>query len=340
MNNGLIVLLDGNEKYAQCLCEYLNTHTGLGYKITTFTKLDEFLNFSDSIQIDILLVDDYLFNKLPLYKISFINLFILSGKKESGVIQKDDFTFHVFFKYQSIQSLIHQIMSNFSMNSSLYNIKALKDSASIIGVYSPIKRCGKTSFSIALATVYSSMDSTLLISFDENSTEYLNIHNTQKNLSDIMFYLLEGGNSLMGHLDSAVCSVNGLDIVPPAPYSDDIRHLDNDILTNFFSLLKNTGYRYIVVDFADTLSGMSTLFNTCDKVYMPVINDDISRKKLSSFITALKNIDSGVSEDIFTLITPPIFEYSSEATSIYNQIMISPLLQYISSDIVGHKNDR
>lgn len=339
MNNGLIVILDGNEKYAKCLCEYLDSHTGIGYKITTFTKLDEFLNFSVLGQIDILLVDDYMFKELPLYKVSFINLFILSVKKDSTAIQKDDFTFFTFFKYQSIQSLIHKIMSNLSIDSSLYNAKTLKDAPSMIGVYSPIKRCGKTSFSIALATVYSSMESTLLISFDENATEYLNIHSSQKNLSDLMLYLLEGGSSLIGHLDSTVCSVNGLDIVPPALYSDDIRNLSSDILIRFFSLLKKTHYRYIIVDFADTLSDMSSLFNTCNKIYMPVINDDISRKKIASFVTTLKNINSDLSEDIFTLVTPPLFEYSSEAASIYNQIMISPLSHYISSDIIGHKND-
>lgn len=339
MNNGLIVLLDSDTAYSNCLCEYIDIHTSLDYETMTFTQIDVFLDFSINKQIDILLVNEDLFYSLPLYKISFLNLFILSENKSDSTIEKDSYTFNIFFKYQSMQSLLHKIMSHFSLDRHNYTAFAMNHSSRLIGVYSPIKRCGKTSFAIALATAYSSKTPTLFITFDEFACEYLNVSKNNKGLSELIFYLLDKDSDAINHLDSIVCTINGLDIIPPAIYPDDLRHLDSDSLIGFFSQLKNTKYTHIVIDFANTLFDIVPLLNLCDKVYMPVVDDDISRNKLSGFLNVAKNMCADFSEDIFTLITPPVFSYTNGNTSIYNQLMISPLPAYISSNIIGDEYD-
>lgn len=339
MNNGLIVLLDTDTAYSSCLCEYIDSHTSLDYETMTFTKIDVFLDFSLNKQIDILLVNEDLFCSLPLYKISFLNLFILSETKSDSTIEKDSYTFSIFFKYQSMQSLLHKIMSNFSLDRHNYTAFAMNNSSSLIGVYSPIKRCGKTSFAIALATAFSSKAPTLFITFDEYACDYLSISKNAKGLSELMFYQLDSDSLVVSHLDSVVCTINGLDIIPPAIYPDDLRHIDSDTLIGFFTQIKNTKYSYIVVDFANTLLDIVPLLNLCDKVYMPVVDDDISRDKLSSFLSVAKNVCADFKEEIFTLVTPPVFSYTSGNTSIYNQLMLSPLPAYITSNIIGDKYD-
>lgn len=339
MNNGLIVLLDGDTAYSGCLCEYIELHTSLGYETIAFTQIETFLEFSENKQIDILLITEDLFSSLPLYRISFLNLFILSSSNTDSLLEKDSFSFNIFFKYQSMQSLIHKIMSHFSPDRHNYTAFAVSTSTVLIGVYSPIKRCGKTSFSIALATAYSSRTPTLFITFDEFAGEYLNISKDRRSISELMLYLIENNSDMLNHLDSIVCNINGLDIIPPAIYSDDLRQLTSDTLIRFFSQLKNTKYHYIIIDFADTLSDILPLLNLCDKVYMPVVNDDISRSKLSGFLNMSKTVSSNFSEDIFTLIAPPVFSYTSGEASIYNQLMLSPLSRYITSNIIGNEYD-
>lgn len=339
LNNGLIVLLDSDTAYSSCLCEYINIHTSLDYETMTFSQIDVFLDFSVNKQIDILLVNEDIFSSLPLYKISFLNLFILSETNFDSTIEKDSYTFNVFFKYQSMQGLLHKIMSHFSLDRHNYAAFAINHTSKLIGVYSPIKRCGKTSFAIALATAYSGKTPTLFITFDEYACDYLSMSKDKKTISELMFYLLDNSSNTINHLDSIVCTINGLDIIPPAIYPDDLRHLASDTLISFLSQLKNTKYTHIIIDFANTLFDIVPLLNLCDKVYMPVVDDDISRKKLSDFLVSAKNICTDFSEDIFTLITPPVFSYTDGNTSIYNQLMLSPLLSYITSNIIGDKYD-
>ena len=339
MNNGLIVLLDSDTAYSSCLCEYIDIHTSLDYETMTFSQIDVFLDFSANKQIDILLVNEDIFSSLPLYKISFLNLFILSETNFDSTLEKDSYTFNVFFKYQSMQNLLHKVMTHFSLDRHNYTAFSMDHSSKLIGVYSPIKRCGKTSFAIALATAYSSKTPTLFITFDEFACEYLSMSKDQKTISELMFYLLDNFSNTINHLDSIACTINGLDIIPPAIYPDDLRRLASDTLIGFFSQLKKTKYTHIIIDFANTLFDIIPLLNLCDKVYMPVVDDDISRKKLSAFLVSAKNICSDFSEELFTLVTPPVFSYTDDNTSIYNQLMLSPLLGYINSNIIGDKYD-
>lgn len=131
LNNGLIVLLDSDTAYSSCLCEYINIHTSLDYETMTFSQIDVFLDFSVNKQIDILLVNEDIFSSLPLYKISFLNLFILSETNFDSTIEKDSYTFSVFFKYQSMQSLLHKIMSHFSLDRHNYTAFAINHSAEL-----------------------------------------------------------------------------------------------------------------------------------------------------------------------------------------------------------------
>ena len=339
LGNGLITLLDTDWKYAHCLSDYLEAHTGIGFQTTTFTDISDFLNFFRNGHTNILLISEALFNDLSLQRVSYDNLFILSTQSHEHSVIKDNISFEMFFKYQSAECLVHKIMSNITITSSTYKINRLKNLPVITGVYSPIKRCGKTSFSVALAMLYSMSDSALFITFDENANEYLTFNSSDKNLSDLMFYFIEDNSSLCGRLDSVVCSVNGLDIIPPMPFSRDMRSISTESLLGFLSELKNTHYSNIVIDFSNTLTDIFPLLRQCDKIYMPVTDEDISRRKLSSFLNSLKLMDVKNADDLFTLVTPPVFEYRNSVNSYINQIIVSPLSQYINKTILGRSND-
>ena len=153
MNTGLITLLDSDSEYVKQLGAYLETHTNIGYKSSVFTDINSFIEFSSSNHSDILLINQTLFNSIPLHKLSFDNLFLLGENKSDNCIIRDEISYDIFFKYQSAEHLTHKIMSNLSVHKICKKNDSSNSSVYISGIYSPVKRCGRTCFSIALAMI-------------------------------------------------------------------------------------------------------------------------------------------------------------------------------------------
>ena len=61
---------------------------------------------------------------------------------------------------------------------------------------------------------------------------------------------------------------------------------------------------------------------------------------ISSFFNSAKEIDSNFNEEVFNIIYTPLVDISDDGTSYINQIMISPLTQFINTHILGYNHDR
>ena len=73
---------------------------------------------------------------------------------------------------------------------------------------------------------------------------------------------------------------------------------------------------------------------------MPALKDVLSQAKISSFFNSAKEIDSNFNEEVFNIIYTPLVDISDDGTSYINQIMISPLTQFINTHILGYNHDR
>lgn len=340
LNTGLITLLDSDSEYVKQLGAYLETHTNIGYKSSVFTDVNSFIEFSSSNHSDILLINQTLFNNIPLHKLSFDNLFLLGENKSDNCIIRDEISYDIFFKYQSAEHLTHKIMSNLSVHKIYKKNDSSKSSVHISGIYSPVKRCGRTCFSIALAMTYSLKSPTLFITFDENIQSIIQSDSVTGDLSDLLFYFIESPESIHSRLNSMTYSINGIDFIPASKFIRDIRQLDSVVLGNFILALCSTNYDHIVIDFSDTISDILPLLKLCSDIFMPALKDVLSQAKISSFFNSAKEIDSNFNEEVFNIIYTPLVDISDDGTSYINQIMISPLTQFINTHILGHNNDR
>ena len=200
----------------------------------------------------------------------------------------------------------------------------------VFGVYSPVKRSGRTSFAMALAMVLSLNSPTLFVSFDEHCDEYLSSHLTNKTISDIMINFMEHPDNLYTQISECKATINGLDILLPPKYCQDIRTLSTDDIEKFIDNLTNSGYSNIIIDFSDTSQNIVSLLLHCHKIYMPVVNDDISRSKIESFMRNSSQIHASFSTLDVEEVTVPIMEYRKNETEYINQLMISPVSSYVN----------
>ena len=101
---------------------------------------------------------------------------------------------------------------------------ALKKTMEIVGVFSPLGRCLKTSFSLALGQILARERAVLYLNLEEYSGfEELLGKSFSTNLSDLFYYVRQGNENLIHRMNGMIQTINNLDFIPPVRMPSDIR---------------------------------------------------------------------------------------------------------------------
>lgn len=341
MSKGIIAVIDSNQTYCCNLCEYIDSHLHLGFTTAWFSSISDFIIFPYKCDVQFLFIRDCFVDELLEFfdfsmtsnDTSFIyHTYVLSDSRyceDIAVPSLSDVKIKSIYLYQSAKDICKIIYESADCVAIRHCIDSTA-STRVYGVYSPVKRSGRTSFAMTLAMVLSLNSPTLFISFDEYCDEYLSSHFTAKTISDVMINFIEHPDGLCNHILENKTSINGLDILLPPKYCQDIRTLSTDDIEKFVDGLTNSSYTNIIIDFADTSQNIVSLLLHCHKIYMPVVNDDISQSKIKSFMNNSSQINSTFSTLNIEEVSVPIMDYKHNETEYINQLMISPISGYIN----------
>lgn len=311
MKNGIVAIYDSNVDYLHHLSEYLRLREDFPYDIVVFSDLDAFNKYSLG-PIDILIT-------------SFIPDFI--KEKDIGDIfylTVDDFIeyedYHCLSKYQPADILLRKIMEKAGSFTNR-NGTVSSENCRIIGVYSPINRCGKTSLSLGIGIKLSESEPTLLISFDTFSVikDFIG-ENSFRDISDLLFYFKENIDSLKHKLLSLTYKFYELNFICPPVTPARIKTIDERNWCELILAIAKSGlYKNIVFDISDSFSSLEDFFKLCDTIYMPQLDDYISKRKTDSFFEYLSHTTK-LDEKIFKRITLPPYSNLSDKIDYLNWI--------------------
>lgn len=334
MNYGLIVIFDEDCEYANCLADYFRIKGCLASEIVVFTKQNPFMDFIDTNPVDILIVHEDYYN-LVKDKPNFTNVFVLTENPASDL----DTRTHYLYKYTSADELLRQVMTDYEPignRAGLTFHRHLK--CRIIGVASPVGRCGKTSFALSLGLKLSSGHSCLFISFDFSSPADIILKNRDtgvRNLYDLLYYFIQSPDLLESRFLSAVKSVQGLDFIPPSEQYGLLSEISTEDMAAFLSKIAAMNkYDYIIIDFG-YLSSVSPLLSLCDHIFLPELKDDLyCQHKLSVFHKFIKSQEHG--EAIaFHSIFVPFVTFCPDVTEYLLTLTSGELGQFTSSILTG-----
>lgn len=281
MNNGLIAIMDTEEAYAVKLAGYFKEKSGLGYNVQVFTDINSFLAFDQTNYTDILIISEACGD----YAANLINtgqVYILS----EGSIDISLTEYSSIYKYQSAENIIREVMTNYASTGSTGNRVSIPTvSTDVISVYSPIGRCGKTTFALVLGCLLAKKNNTLYISLEEYSgmTLYTGTWPTG-DLSDLLYFYRQNPCNLDKKLLSLSHSLHGLDYIPPIHFSLDLKYMDGEDWHNFIRDMIAAGrYQNIILDISDSTVDIFELINMSDIIYFPVLDDAVSLEKINNF---------------------------------------------------------
>lgn len=275
MGKCLMAVCDPDEKYLNCLVEYIHENRKGIFEIIEFTGIDKLNLYSGTRDIDILLISDK--EKLDsLDDIRRRSTVILS--EEEGA----DYCYPSVNKYQSAERIIREVMEYSLETDSVKTVTAVKR---IAGVFSPVNRCYKTTFAVVMGMQLAKTKEVLYLNLEDFSgfSELIETsHN--RDLSDLIYYHIQNPKNLTEKLYSWTETLNGLDFINPPLYTREIRSVPTRSWAEMISYIASESrYEVIILDISNMLEDVNQIFDICTEIYMPVLEDFISISKIKEF---------------------------------------------------------
>ena len=222
----VMVVYDEDPLYAGRLAEYVNQKETFPFQAMAFSDLEKLKAYGRDHEIAILLVGERVREEAKEIKAG-LKMLLCDGEfvsqEEASV-----------YKFQSGDCILQEVMACYCTVPPEPGLALMGKRALIMGIYSPIGRCGKTSFSLTLAHMLGKSQGVLFISLEEYSGfSKLVCGGYEQDLSDV-FYLYRQGDFNWLKLKSLILSHGNVDYIPPAAYGEDLDQAQPEEIAGLF----------------------------------------------------------------------------------------------------------
>lgn len=279
MSDKNVVICDREIRYANGLGENIAERDDLAVKVYVCSSFEHVLELEQAKKIHIFIVDEEI-TYAQRTQIGANQVFVLARGKVADLGEEE----WAIGKYQCADEIIRQVFE-FYVDRTKENVMRCmyKERARLVAVYSPIHRVGKTTFALALGRECAKSKKVLYLNLEEYAGMEVS-QDTNMNLGDLLYYLRQGNGNLGIRLQAAVKEDEGLDVVPPIPVVLDLKEVTWEEWEALITqLLENSLYEMVVLDVGESVQGLFPLLELCDRVYMPVLEDEISRRKVKQY---------------------------------------------------------
>ena len=279
MSEKNVVICDREIRYANGLGENIAEREDLAVKVYVCSSFEHVLELEQAKKIHIFIVDEEI-TYAQRTQIGANQVFVLARGRVADLGEEE----WAIGKYQCADEIIRQVFEFYVDRTKENVMRSMnKERARLFAVYSPIRRIGKTSFAMALGRAGAKSKKVLYLNLEEYAGMDI-AQNADLNLGDLLYYLRQGNGNLGIRLQSAVKENEGLDMVTPIPIVLDLKEVTWEEWEALITeLVENSLYEMVVLDVGESVQGLFPLLEMCDRVYMPVLEDEISRRKLKQY---------------------------------------------------------
>lgn len=287
MNEKNLVICDREFRYANSLAENIAKREELAVKVFVCSSLEHVAELMRDKMIHLFVVDEKHVHE-ERKEIQATQTFVLCKGRVADL--GDDEC--AVFKYQCADEIIREIFEYYIEKTKDNMMRSLhKDRARLVAVYSPIHRIGKTTFAIALGKEWAKKSRVLYV----NAEEYAGFAEHSEdglNLGDLLYYVKQGNGNLGIRLPSAVQRMEELDYIQPIPISADLKEVSQaEWMSLLDEILEESNYELVILDVGESIQGLFQILEKCDRIYMPVAEDEISNRKLQRFEKNLEQLN-------------------------------------------------
>lgn len=274
----ILAIYDVDWEYGSRFADFVNSREKLPFTAVSFTSLEKLKAYGKEHPIEILLISEEM--KAEAGEVEAGQIVILCGQEAAEMPEKGT----ALYKYQSGTSLIREVLARYCSQPMAAALTLLGKEASVIGVYSPVNRCMKTSLALTIGQLMARTEKVLYLNFEDFSGfSRLTGEHYDRDLSDVIYMYRQQTCSWL-NLKTAVYSWGDLDYIPPVRYGEDLSQADPEEMAGMIRMIAaDSGYEKILVDLAQMGKGSLSILQICQVIYMPVRDDYISTAKVEEF---------------------------------------------------------
>ena len=307
MEGKVLAICDTEKQYVVRLMQKFCERKDNGFLIYAFSNVDDLVDFAEKTEIEILLITGRSMSerigRFPIRKIILLS---------DGDVYEEFLDYETIYKYQSAEHIMKEVL--FYCAEYARPVTRLyfgKKEFEVYGVYSPIGRCGKSALAESLAAHFGKRKKTLLLDLQSYSAwkEQMQ-HDSVWDLTDIIYFLRQGKKAFLYKLGSIVKNLEEYDYILPMKVPADLRSVSLSEWTELLEkLAADSDYHVVVIDFGNDVCGLFQLLCQCTKVYMPVLQDEESRRKLENLEWILHNEEfEKVMDNVYKVLLPNGFD--------------------------------
>ncbi len=327
MKRNIFAICDLEKEYAVNFMECLNRKKSIPFEIQAFTSVESLSSFASENRIELLLISERAM--CPQVRLLDIGTVVILSEEIPAEGQKPP----AVYKYQSQDKLIREVMACYGNASDPVPLASMlpKRSTEIIGVYSPLHRCLKTSIALALGQIMAREKAVLYLNLEEYSGfEEMMGETYEVDLADLIYYARQEDSDLTRKMAAMIRSTGRLDYIPPVRTPWDVRCMTlKDCRKILDHLTRFSAYEAVILDLGTELEEILDLLRLCSRIYMPVLTDVVSSCKVRQFEKMLKDWSREDILDRIVRLKPPYYAASGWGGSYVEQLPHRELGQYL-----------
>lgn len=283
MKKRIMAIYDADSAFGEQFAEFVNDKERVPISIVSFTSLKELINYSSDHDIELLLISSGVSNE-EIEQIGADRVVLLTEEKMISFGEP----YPCVYKYQAADHLLREIMEEYCVVSEDQGYTVLSERSRVVGVYSPVNRCLKTSFSLTMAQLLTRDLKVLYLSLEDCSgLAGLTGEEYERGMSDLFYYYRQGTFSF-SRLGAAIYTWGDLDYVPPVQYPEDLAFVSSQEIAGLIrQISEQSTYGTIILDLGQMGKRAADVLEVCDGIYMPVKEDCVSAAKVEEFETYL-----------------------------------------------------
>ncbi len=335
MVNSVIGVCDENTVYMKKLAGYFMQKSSIPLQIRSFSDWEQLIRYLQSNELDVLILggvtflekwerwDDvqadkerYLYEEGMKEHVKWVIKLVdeVSGKELKEEKGSHNLTVSRYQPPAELLATVEKLTEGNSFNgndrtnprmireNSFYEINTEKDiriherDTRVIGIYSPINRCGKTSLAVLFSEILARRGNSLMICMDHHNGI---LADEELNIAELIYYLsreqqlVSRGEHFydFSQYDRFVKKWEQISYIAASPLVENMMQIPPEPFCELIHLLQKTNkYQYIVLDLSEGIESLYKVLNQCDVIFMPVLNDCISKSKIQQFEQQINSV--------------------------------------------------
>ena len=279
MTNRIMAVYDVDPFYADRFADFVNQKEKVPFTVMAFTTLERLKNYAMEHEIELLLIN----STVPKEEIDRLGAARVVTLADGETVPVDG-QYPSVYKYQATDNIMREVMACYCVGTTQPALTAIGNVGDIIGVYSPVNRCLKTSFALTAGQLLSRKSRVLYVNLEDCSgLEKLFGEEHKADLSDLLYFYGQGNYSWV-RLSSVIYSWGDLDYIPPVRYPEDLCQITAEDMADLLTrIAKESAYDIVVVDLGQFGKKAASVLEVCSTVFMPVKDDCMSVAKVEEF---------------------------------------------------------